>query len=119
MAPEKWTKPLAYLYSNVLVEEGEVGASQAGRGNPFRNPALATQVRSDMQSSTDIDLVGMTARDTVELAIRKSTGHEGGNWNCDKLQTIAAELVTRAETLDPQNQHVGEVLGGTGGRWSD
>jgi TonB family protein len=119
VAPQNWTKPLAYLYSYVLVGEGELDVPRDGGRNPLKNPELAAQIRNDMQSSTDIGLVGMTALQTVELAIRKSTGHEGGSWNFDTLKTISAELVTRAETLDPQNQHVAEEIGGSGGRWSD
>lgn len=119
LAPEKWTKPLVHLYAYVLVEDGEVGPTQNVFGNPFRNPGLAAQIRRDLQTSNDIQLVGMTAFNVVELAVRKSTGHEGGSWDFAVLRTTAQELVSRAETLDPQNQHVVEVLGGSDGRWSD
>ena len=32
---------------------------------------------------------------------------------------MATELVTHAEMLDPQNEHVLDVMGGSDGRWSD
>jgi TonB family protein len=116
---ENWTKPLAHLYSYVLVEDGELGTTREALGNPFRNSELAAQIRSELQTSDDIRLVGMTAFDVVELAVRKAGGHEGGNWDFAALRAIATELVRHAERLDPQNQHVLDVMGGSDGRWSD
>ena len=75
-------------------------------------------MRSELQTSNDVGLVGTAALDVVELAIRKASGHEGGSWDFSALRTTATELVTRAETLDPQNQHVLDIMGGSG-RWSD
>jgi len=117
--PERSSKPLAQLYSDVLVEEGEVGPTRNVFGNPFRNTELAAQIRSELQTSDDIELVGMTAFYMVELAVRKAGGHEGGSWDFAVLRTIATELIKHAEMLDPQNQHVLDVMGGSDGRWSD
>ncbi|MFZ0761100.1 MAG: M56 family metallopeptidase, partial [Candidatus Sulfotelmatobacter sp.] len=91
---ENWTTPLAYLYSYVLVEDGDVGPTPNVLGNPFRDPELAAQIRSELQTSNDIGLVGMTAFDLVELAVRKAGSHEGGSWDLVALRTIATELVT-------------------------
>ncbi|MGD1080573.1 MAG: POTRA domain-containing protein [Candidatus Sulfotelmatobacter sp.] len=117
--PEHCTKPLAQLYSEVLVEDGEVGPTRNIFGNPFRNAELAAQIRSEVQTSNDIEVVGMVAFDVVEQAVRKAGGHEGGSWDFAVLRTIATELVTHAEALDPQDQHVPDVMGGSDGRWSD
>jgi len=117
--PVHFTKPLAQLYSLMLVEDGEVGPTRNVFGNPFRNPELAAQIRSELQTSNDIGLVGMSAFDVVELAVRKAAGHEGRIWNFAVLRTLATELVTHAEMLDPQNEHVLDAMGGSDGRWSD
>ena len=70
------------------------------------------------QTSAGVTLVGAVALNVVELAVRKSTGHEGANWDFPSLRSLAIELVSRAESLDPQGEHVSEVLGGPG-RWAD
>jgi TonB family protein len=119
LAPEKWTKPLAELYSYILVYSTQIPNPARVSVNPLRNPELASQIRTDLQTSNDVELVGTAALEVVQLAVRMTTGHEGGSWEFAVLRTTAQELVSRAETLDPQNQHVVDVLGGSDGRWSD
>jgi beta-lactamase regulating signal transducer with metallopeptidase domain len=111
--PSRRTKPLASLYSELLVWDTAIG-----NAHPPVDPALAAQIRSELQTSTDIALVGAVALNVVELAVRKSTGHEGGSWDFPALRSLAADLVSRTETLDPQDEHVSAVLGGSG-RWAD
>jgi beta-lactamase regulating signal transducer with metallopeptidase domain len=111
--PARRTKPLASLYSELLVWNTAIGNAR-----PPQDPALAAQIRSELQTSAGIALVGAVALNVIELAVRKSTGHEGGSWDFSALRLLATELVARAETLDPQGEHVPDVLGGSG-RWAD
>jgi beta-lactamase regulating signal transducer with metallopeptidase domain len=111
--PARRTKPLASLYSELLVWNTTIGNAR-----PPQDPALAAQIRNELQTSTDVTLVGAVALNVVELAVRKSTGHEGGSWDFPALRSLATDLVSRAETLDPQNDHVPDVLGGSS-RWAD
>lgn len=111
--PARRTKPLASLYSELLVWN-----TATGNTRPPVDPALAAQIRSELQTSADVALIGAVALNVVELAVRKSTGHEGGSWDFPALRSVATGLVSRAETLDPQSEHVPDVLGGSG-RWED
>jgi hypothetical protein len=103
----------------VLVFSTEIGPPRNVFGNSFRNPELAAQIRSDLQESDDIELIGAVAFDVVEQSVRRAGGPERGSWDFAALRVTATDLITRAETLDPQNQYVLDAMGGSDGRWSD
>jgi hypothetical protein len=116
---KSWTKPLAHLYSYVLVFSTEVGPERNVFGNPLRSSELAAQIRSDLQESDDIELIGAVAFEVVEQSVRRASGHDGRSWDFAALRASATDLITRAEMLDPQNQYVLDAMGGSNGRWSD
>lgn len=110
----RWTKPLALLDSYLLVWSAETGPTRTA----LKDARVAEQVREGLRVSDDARLVGSVAREVVEQAVRKSTGYEGGTWDIALLRSIARELVSHVESLDLQNEHFSEVMGGVG-RWSD
>ena len=81
--PARWTEPLAMRYSLILVSGDE--------------PGLAAQARNELRSSTDIALVGSVARHVVESGASR---------------ILAAELVTHAQTLEPQNREWADLMEG-------
>jgi TonB family protein len=91
------TEPLARLYSGILVSGKE--------------PNLAAQVRSELQSSNDIALVGSVARDVVGDAATKAVG-DTSNLDFYALRILATELVTHAQTLEPQNREWSDLMEG-------
>jgi TonB family protein len=94
---EVGTAPLARLYSSILASVNE--------------PGLAAQVRNELQSSTDITLVGSVARQVVEDAATKAVGHTGTS-DSYALRILATELVTHAQTLEPQNREWSDFMEG-------
>jgi len=94
------TEPLAFVYSLVLVWSAEKATSQ----NAFRDPALAAQIRSELQDSNDVALVGAVARSVAERATPKVLGHDRDSWDFNALRSVAMELVTHALLLEPQNR---------------
>jgi protein TonB len=60
-------------------------------------PGLAAEVRNELQSSNDIALVGAVARLVVEDAAPR---------------ILATELVTHAQTLEPQNRDWSDLMEG-------
>jgi TonB family protein len=95
--PAVGTAPLAQLYSSILVSVNE--------------PGLAAQVRNELQSSTDITLVGSVARQVVEDAATKAVGHTRTS-DSYALRILATELVTHAQTLEPQNREWSDFMEG-------
>jgi TonB family protein len=88
--PALGTDPLAGLYSAILLSGLE--------------PGLAAQVRSELQSSNDIALVGSVARHVVE----------GGSSHLSTSDryALAKELVTHAQSLEPQNRDWADLMEG-------
>jgi len=80
--PARGTEPLARLYSGILMWDKE--------------PGLAAQVRNELQSSNDIAMVGSVARHVVEGGVSRLSASD--------RYALAAELVTHAQTLEPQNR---------------
>ena len=88
--PARAAEPLASLYSAILVSGNE--------------PGLAAQVRSELQSSNDIALVGSVAQHVVEASTPDSYA----------LRILATELVTHAQTLEPQNREWADLIAPAG-----
>jgi TonB family protein len=88
--PAVGTEPLARLYSAILVSGNE--------------PGLAAQVRNELQSSNDVALVGSVGQHVVE----------GGpsQLSTSDRYAIANELVTHAQTLEPQNREWADLMEG-------
>jgi beta-lactamase regulating signal transducer with metallopeptidase domain len=88
--PALATEPLASLYSAILLSGNE--------------PGLAAEVRNELQSSNDIAMVGSVARHVVE----------GGptHLSTSDRYALASELVTHAQSLEPQNQEWSDLMEG-------
>jgi hypothetical protein len=95
--PTRATEPLARLYSAILVSLNE--------------PGLAAQVRNELQSSNDTALVGSVARHVVEGAATKAVGHASTS-DFYAPRILATELVTHAQTLEPQNREWADLMEG-------
>ncbi len=88
--PTRATEPLAGLYSAILLSGDE--------------PGLAAQVRNELQSSNDVALVGSVGRHVVEGGVT--------NLSTSDRYALAAELVTHAQTLEPQNRDWADLMEG-------
>lgn len=88
--PARATEPLARLYSAILLSGDE--------------PGLAAQIRNELQSSTDIALVGSVAQHVVEGGVT--------HLSISDRHALAAELVTHAQTLEPQNRDWSDLMEG-------
>jgi TonB family protein len=88
--PALGTEPLARLYSAILLSGNE--------------PGLAAQVRSELQSSNDAAMVGSVGQYVVE----------GGATHLSAAEryALAVELVTHAQTLQPQNRDWSDLMEG-------
>jgi TonB family protein len=88
--PAVGTEPLARLYSAILLSGNE--------------PGLAAQVRNELQSSNDVALIGSVGQHVVE----------GGpsQLSTSDRYAIANELVTHAQTLEPQNREWADLMEG-------
>jgi TonB family protein len=88
--PALGTEPLAGLYSAILLSDNE--------------PGLAAQIRNELQSSSDIALVGSVGRHLVE----------GGSSHLSTSEryALANELVTHAQSLEPQNREWADLMEG-------
>jgi TonB family protein len=107
--PAHRTEPLAKLYSFLLM--------WTGRGAPrtrLNDPAVAARVGSELRESNDAALVGTVARYFVEAAAQKAP-LEDDNWDFTALRTIATELVTHAQALEPQNRDWADLMEGVKG----
>jgi TonB family protein len=106
--PKRGTEPLARNYSTILVYVNETGTD---RIDPMKDPGLAAQIKTELQSSNDIALVGLVARQVVEGAAAAVMNHPG-NWNFAALRLLATELVTHAQTLEPENREWSDLMEG-------
>ncbi len=88
--PALGTEPLARLYSAILLSGNE--------------PGLAAQVRKELQSSTDLALVGSVATHVVEGGVT--------HLSTSDRYALGAELVTHAQTLDPTNRDWSDLMEG-------
>ena len=88
--PALGTEPLARLYSAVLLSGNE--------------PGLEAQVRNELQSSNDAAMIGSVGQHVVE----------GGVTHLSPLEryALAAELVTHAQSLEPQNRDWSDLMEG-------
>jgi TonB family protein len=88
--PALGTVPLARRYSAIMLSDME--------------PGLAVQIRSDLQSSNDIALVGSVARAVVE----------GGSTrlSVSERYALANELVTHVQSLEPLNRDWADLMEG-------
>jgi TonB family protein len=67
-----------------------------------------------LRESNDSALVGTVARYFVEAAAQKAL-LEDDNWDFTALRTIATELVTHAQALEPQNRDWADLMEGVKG----
>jgi TonB family protein len=88
--PARGTEPLAKLYSAILLAGYE--------------PGLAAEVRNELRSSNDIAMVGSVGRLVVEGGV--------SHLSTSDRYALAAELVTHARTLEPQNQEWSDLMEG-------
>jgi TonB family protein len=108
--PKRRTEPLARLYSVLLVWSTETGTTRSN----LKDARIAAQVRSELQNSNDIALVGPVARHVVEQAASQTlVGY--GSWDFTALRTVAAELVTHAQALEPLNRDWADLMEGVKG----
>ena len=108
--PTHRTEPLAKLYSFLLI-------LSAGRGalrTTMTGPVLGAEVRSELQESNDVALVGTVARDFVEAATQKVLV-EDHHSDFAVLKAIATDLVTHAQALEPQNRDWADLMEGVKG----
>jgi TonB family protein len=88
--PALGTEPLAGLYSAILLS-----------GN---DPGLAVQVRSELRSSNDAAMVASVGRHVVEGGVTHLSASD--------RYALAAELVTHAQALEPQNRDWSDLMEG-------
>src|ERR1700733_2457429 len=88
--PALGTEPLAEFYSAILLSDME--------------PGLANQVRSELQSSNDIALIGSVARHVVEGGVTHLSASD--------RYALANELVTHAQSLEPRNRDWADLMEG-------
>jgi TonB family protein len=106
--PARATEPLARLYSLILMLVNETGTR---RLDHMKDPGLAAQIRNELQSSNDMVLVGLVARRVVEEAAQLAISHPD-YWDFNGLRTLATELATHAQTLEPQNREWSDLMEG-------
>jgi beta-lactamase regulating signal transducer with metallopeptidase domain len=106
--PKRATEPLARNYSTILVYVNETGTD---RLDPMKDPGLAAEIRNELQSSNDVALLGLVARQVVEGAAAAAMNHSG-NWDFNRLRILAIELVTHAQTLQPENREWSDLMEG-------
>jgi len=108
--PAHRTEPLARFYAFLLLFGNE---NDAPRGRPIYAP-VAAQVKDELRESNDVGLVGTVARYFVDDATQKAL-LEDYNWDFAELKTIATELVTHAQALEPQNRGWADLMEGVKG----
>ena len=82
--------------------------------NIWKNPAIAAQLRSELESSNDTALVGTVARHVVEDATMAALVNPTG-LDFKAMRTLATELVTHAQALEPQNREWSDLMEGIQG----
>jgi hypothetical protein len=105
--PARRTEPLARLYSLILLWSEE-STSQA---NVWKDPVMAAQVKAEVEGSNDITLVGMVARYVVQDATSRALTDPDW-WDFNALRSLAADLVRRAQALEPGNREWPDLLEG-------
>jgi TonB family protein len=100
-----WVGRLAGLYANVIGSSANPPSFSANRPNPFHKPAIAERIKSELEISTDADLVGRVA-DTLSSRMRLILSFrlkENPNYVPTASETMMAEfalrLSQRAESL--------------------
>jgi TonB family protein len=109
--PTHRTEPLARFYSFLLWLSTEKRTPRTGA----RDPRISVQIQSELQESNDAALVGAVARHFVEDATQKALVAAGDVWEFAALKTIATDLVTHAEALEPQNRDWADLMEGVKG----
>jgi TonB family protein len=104
--PAKKTSALAWVYSGLLVRSAYTGKARSSASD-FRKAVLVPQIRSDLQSSSDITLVGAVAHHVVNDSLQQSKYE---SLDIAALKAIATELVTHAQALQPQNQEWSDLM---------
>jgi TonB family C-terminal domain len=90
--PRRFSARLADLYQMILTNSG-VGLAE-------KYAALKPQIKSELNSSGNVSLIGEVARKLVTVAALK---HYAGGYEAETRQ-LAIDLTTRAQTLEPGNQ---------------
>jgi TonB family protein len=108
--PARGTAPLVRLYSSILVSVNEMG-TLADLEVSYKDPGLAAQIRNELRSSNDVALVGPVAKGVVGGAAQGVINHPS-NWNFTALRTLATELVTHAQILEPGNREWADLMEG-------
>jgi TonB family protein len=98
------TEALARFYSMTLVSVNDP-ATRTG----YNDPGLAAQIRSELETSNDIALVGAVAKQVVEGATGAALNH---TWDFTDLRILATELVTHAQALEPESREWADLMEG-------
>jgi TonB family protein len=106
--PARGTKPLSVLYSIILVEANDYGSRSY---DGFQDPGIAAQIREELRGSGDSALIGAVAQGVVERAAGVAIGGPSA-WDGNALRILATELVTHAQTLEPQNRDWSDLMEG-------
>jgi TonB family protein len=106
--PAQKTTALAGVYSDLLVRSAYTGKAHSPAGD-FRNTVLVPQIRSELQSSSDITLVGAVAHGVVQKSLQQTKFE---SFDLGVLKAIATELVTHAQALQPQSQEWSDLMQG-------
>jgi TonB family protein len=102
--PKRFSDPLADLYGMILMSSG-IGMSE-------RYSTLAPQIKSELESSSNVSFVGTVARRVVTSVSGSALRNPGGDKNSTQLRQLAIDLVTRAQALEPQNQEWSDLMVG-------
>lgn len=108
--PADMTAPLAAAYAMVLMSSANLDAPDH---NPFRNPAIAAQIRHELLNSNDATLIGDVARNLVERSTEMELEHRR-DLDLGRLRSAALGLLARAQTLEPANRAWADLAEGAG-----
>ena len=113
LEPAKRTKPLALLFALVLEWSTRTDDLPANMKDS-KDSGLVAEIRSELQLSNDVTLIGAVAHNVVqratEIALTRSSGTDLAAFGA-----IAYELVSHAQRLEPQNQEWSDLMEGVKG----
>ncbi len=99
--PEHPTRTLALLYTWILTT----------KVYSEKYPAIVADVHSELAHSTDLSLVGAVARFVVEETSRAALAPQRDS-KFNAARDLATELVTHAQSLDPNNRDWSDLMEG-------